>query len=158
SSSKTKAARRTGSCSAPSRTSTGNSSSSVSSETSERNDRMSNYQGEATMTKRGIQTLVVALASASLMVMATSAQADVKCRSAVVKGSASATQAMAKALQKCEQGVHDGKISGTCAADLKTQGAIQKASDKLSDSINKACADSTGEFAFGRCPNETGAD
>src|SRR5436190_8184775 len=109
------------------------------------------------MTKRGMVTLGAALATASIMLISTSAHADGKCRTALTKGSAALTQAIAKILQKCEQGVHDEKVTGPCP-DSKSAGAIQKAKDKLTATINKTCADSTGEFAFGRCPNETGAD
>lgn len=110
------------------------------------------------MTNRGMKGLGAALAAASLMMMATSAHADVKCRAAVAKASAAATQSMAKALQKCEQGVHDGKVTGPCSSDPKNMAAIDKALSSLTAAINKACTTSTGEFAFGRCPNETGAD
>ena len=109
------------------------------------------------MTKHGMKGLGAALAAASLMMMtATSAHADVKCRATVAKSSAGLTQTIAKILQKCEQSVHDGKISGPCPGS--GQAKIDGAKQKLKDAINKACATSTGEFAFGRCPNETGAD
>jgi hypothetical protein len=104
-----------------------------------------------------MKALAAAVATASFMMMATSAHADGKCRAALSKGSSALTQAIAKILQKCEQGVHDGKVTGPCP-DSKSADSIQKAKDKLTASINKACATSTGEFAFGRCPNETGAD
>ena len=114
-------------------------------------------QGGWTMTKRGIRALGAAVATASLLLMTTSAHADGKCRAALSKGSSALTQAIAKILQKCEQGVHDGKVTGPCP-DSKSADGIRRPKDKLTASINKACATSTGEFAFGRCPNETGAD
>ena len=106
------------------------------------------------MTNR-MRALGAVFAAASLM-MATSAHADVKCRAAVAKASAGLTQAIAKSLQGCEQAVHDGKITGPCSSDPKTQDKIGKAKQKLRDTIAKSCATSVGEFAFGRCPNETG--
>jgi hypothetical protein len=122
------------------------------------NDRMHNYQqGERTMTKRGMKVFGAAMATASIMVMTSSAHADIKCRSTVAKESAKLTQAIAKTLQKCEQAVHDGKLGGPCP-DVKSADKIQKAKDNLKKNLNKKCATSTGEFAFGRCPNETGSD
>ncbi len=106
------------------------------------------------MTNR-MKALGAVFAAASLM-MGTSAHADGKCRAAVSKASAALTQAIAKNLQKCEQAVHDGKLTGPCSSEPGTQAKITKAKDKLRDAIAKACATSTGEFAFGRCPNETG--
>ncbi len=107
------------------------------------------------MMNRGKKVFGVAFATAGLMALAASAHADVKCRSTVSKESAKLTQAIAKTLQKCEQTVHDGKLAGPCSTDTKTQDKIQKGKDKLKAAINKACATSTGEFSFGRCPNVT---
>jgi hypothetical protein len=97
-----------------------------------------------------------AFAAASLMASATAAHADLKCRQTVAKESAKLTQAIAKALLKCEQGVIDGKVTGPCPDTAKAAPAITKAESKLQAAVNKKCTTSTGEFAFGRCPNETG--
>ena len=110
------------------------------------------------MRQRGWHALGAAMATAgTIMLATTTARADVKCRAAVVKGSAALTQTIAKILQKCEQSVHAGKLTGPCP-DGKSATAIDGAQQKLKDAIDKVCATSTGEFAFGRCPNETGAD
>lgn len=101
------------------------------------------------------RVLGAAFAVAGLVASATAAHADIKCRQTVAKESAKATQAIAKILQKCEQSVLDGKLTGPCP-DPKGGPKIVKAKDKLKAAILKACATSTGEFAFGRCPNESG--
>jgi hypothetical protein len=111
---------------------------------------------EITMNKRATAKLLgAALAVTGLMAVATAAHADIKCRQTVAKESAKATQGIAKTLQKCSQGVLDGKVTGPCP-DTKSADSITKAKSKLQAAIVKACATSTGEFAFGRCPNETG--
>jgi hypothetical protein len=78
---------------------------------------LSSSQGEAAMTNRTMKAIgVAALATGSLMMMATSTRADVKDRSTVAKESAKLTQAIAKTLQKYEQAVHDGKLAGSVAS------------------------------------------
>lgn len=106
------------------------------------------------MNMQTMRMLGAATAALGLMATVTPAHADVKCRSTVIKESAKLTQAIAKNLQKCEQAVHDGKASGPCLDTSK----ITDAKAKLVTAVVKACATSTGEFAFGRCPNETGSD
>jgi len=96
-----------------------------------------------------------ALAVAGLVASSTAAHADVKCRQTVAKESAKLTQSIAKTLQKCEQGVLDGKVTGPCP-DTKSADSITKAESKLQAAIVKKCPTSTGEFTYGRCPNETG--
>jgi hypothetical protein len=101
------------------------------------------------------KVLGAALAAAGLVASATGAHADVKCRQTVNKESAKLTQSIAKILQKCEQKVLDGKLVGPCPdADGATK--IGDAETKFRGKIVDKCAGSTGEFAFGRCPNETG--
>jgi hypothetical protein len=101
------------------------------------------------------RVLGATLVAAGLMASATAARADVKCRQAVAKASALATQGIAKTMQKCEQLVLDGKLTGSCP-DSKAADAIAKSKSKLTAAITKVCTTSTGEFALGRCPNETG--
>jgi hypothetical protein len=108
--------------------------------------------------RRTWKALGVALGAALMIASATSARADVKCRQTVTKESSKLTQAIAKTLQKCEQSVHDGKTAGPCP-DPASATSIAGAKSKLKAAIEKKCSDSSvGEFAFGRCPNETGAD
>lgn len=102
------------------------------------------------------KVLGAALAAAALVASATAAHADLKCRETVAKESAKLTQSIAKSLQKCEQGVVDGKVTGPCPDATKAAPAITKAESKLQAAIVKKCATSTGEFTYGRCPNETG--
>lgn len=107
------------------------------------------------MNKRGtMRVLGAALAAASLLSLAGTAEADVKCRATVAKESAKLTQAIAKILQKCEQSDY-AKQTGACP-DAKSAANITKAKGKLVAAINKACTTSTGEFTFGRCPNPDG--
>ncbi len=103
------------------------------------------------------KVLGAVVAAASFAASATTVHADIKCRQTLAKESSKLTQAIAKTLQKCEQAVHDGKLTGPCSADAKTIDAITKAKGKFKDKLLGTCATSTGEFAFGRCPNETGA-
>jgi hypothetical protein len=94
-------------------------------------------------------------AAASVLVMTSTADATVKCRAAVVKESGKITQAVAKLLQKCEEGVRAGKIIGPCP-DADTGDKIAKAKAKTRAAVAKACATSTGELNFGSCPNAQG--
>ncbi len=102
------------------------------------------------------KVLGAALAAAGLVGPVTTAHADLKCRQTLAKASAKLTQAIAKTLQKCEQGVLVGKVTGPCPDTLKAAPSIAKAESKLQAAITKKCGTSTGEFTFGRCPNETG--
>jgi hypothetical protein len=66
------------------------------------------------MNKRGtIRVLGASVAAVSLLSLAGTAQADLKCRSTVAKESAKLTQAIAKILQKCEQSDY-AKQTGAC--------------------------------------------
>src|SRR5262245_8305544 len=110
---------------------------------------------ETTMNTRATTKLLgAALAVTGLLAMSTAAHADIKCRRTVAKQSAKATQGIAKIMQKCLQGVLDAG-SGSCP-DAKGADKITKTESKLTAAIVKSCATSTGEFAFGHCPNETG--
>jgi hypothetical protein len=106
-------------------------------------------------TRATTKLLGAALAVTGLLAMSTAAHADIKCRRTVAKQSAKATQGIAKIIQKCQQAVLDGKQSGPCP-DTKGAASITKTESKLTAAIEKDCATSTGEFAFGHCPNETG--
>jgi hypothetical protein len=108
------------------------------------------------MHKNGmIRMLGATVAAGVFMMTASSAEATEKCRAAVVKESAKITQAIAKSLQKCEEGVRTGKIVGSCP-DAGTAGKIAAAKTKTGAAVAKACATSTGEFNFGSCPNAQG--
>ena len=104
------------------------------------------------------KVLGAAIMAAGFVTYATTAHADLKCRQTLAKESSKLTQAIAKTLQKCEQSVHDAKLVGPCSSDQKTIDSIAKAEAKFKDKFTSACGNSTGEFAFGRCPNETGSD
>jgi hypothetical protein len=93
--------------------------------------------------------------AASVLLMASTADATVKCRAALVKESGKITQAIAKSLQKCEEGVRAGKITGPCP-DAGTASKIAGAKAKTGAAVAKACAGATGEFNFGSCPNAQG--
>ncbi len=109
------------------------------------------------MNKHAMRMLGAATAVLGLVATVAPAHADVKCRGTVAKESSKLTVTIAKILQKCEAAVQAGKASGPCP-DSGSAAKISGAKDKLKAAINKACAGSTGEFAFGRCPNETGSD
>ncbi len=110
------------------------------------------------MNKRGtLMALGAALAAATVVATTTVAHADIKCRQTVAKESQKLTAALAKILQKCEQAVHDGKLMGPCP-DANAATKIGTAKSKFKAKLLAKCATSTGEFTFGRCPNETGAD
>ena len=70
------------------------------------------------MTNRGLKAFGAAFAAAGLMMMTTSAHADVKCRSTLSKESAKLTQSIAKILQKCEQSIEDGRALNADALRL----------------------------------------
>lgn len=106
------------------------------------------------MHKNGMIRMFGALA-ASVLLMASTADATVKCRAALVKESGKITQAIAKSLQKCEEGVRAGKITGPCP-DAGTASKIAGAKAKTGAAVAKACAGATGEFNFGSCPNAQG--
>jgi len=93
--------------------------------------------------------------AASVLLMASTADATVKCRAALVKESGKITQAIAKSLQKCEEGVRAGKIPGPCP-DAGTASKIAGAKAKTGAAVAKACDGATGEFNFGSCPNAQG--
>ena len=109
------------------------------------------------MNSTGLKTLAAAVAGACLTAMlATPASAaGDKCRATVAKESAKLTQAIAKILQKCDQGVLAGKVTGPCP-DSKSATGITKAKDKLKAAINKVCTGAVGHFALGRCPAADG--
>lgn len=109
------------------------------------------------MNSTGLKTLAAALAGASLMAMLATpaAAAGDKCRATVAKESAKLTQAIAKILQKCDQGVLAGKVTGPCP-DSKSAAGITKAKDKLKAAVNKVCTGAVGHFALGRCPAADG--
>jgi hypothetical protein len=109
------------------------------------------------MSKRGTLKALGAAFAVTVIASATAAHAGIKCRVTVAKQSANVTAAIAKVLTKCEAGVHAGKIPGPCP-DTAGATKIAATKSKLKAAIQKACATSTGEFTFGRCPNETGAD
>jgi len=109
------------------------------------------------MNKHSMRMLGAATAVLGLVATVTPAHADVKCRATITKASASLTQAIAKILQSCEAGVQSGKITGPCP-DSGSAGKITAAEGKLDAALAKACTNSTGEFGYGRCPNETGSD
>src|SRR5262249_32874899 len=81
--------------------------------------------------------------------------ADLKCRSTLNKESAKLTQSIAKIIQKCEQSIADGKFGGPCP-DPKGAGKISASETKFTDTINSVCANSVGEFPFGRCRHSSG--
>ncbi len=107
------------------------------------------------MHKNGMIRTLGAVVAAGVLMMASTADATEKCRAAVVKESAKITQAIAKSLQKCEEGVRTGKIIGPCP-DAGTAGKITGAKSKTGAAVAKACGTSTGEFNFGSCPNTQG--
>lgn len=106
------------------------------------------------MHKNGRIRMFGALA-ASVLLMASTADATVKCRAALVKESAKLAQAAAKALAACEEGVRAGKVAGPCP-DAGTASKIAGAKSKVGAAVAKACAGATGEFNFGSCPNAQG--
>ncbi len=93
--------------------------------------------------------------AASVLLMTSTADATVKCRAAVIKESGKITQAVAKLLQKCEEGVRAGKIVGPCP-DAGTAGKIAGAKLKTRAAVEKACTGASGEFNFGSCPDAQG--
>jgi len=107
------------------------------------------------MHKNGMIRMLSAAVAASVLMMAATADATEKCRAAVIKESGKITQAIAKSLQKCEEGVRAGKITGPCP-DAGTASKIAGAKAKTGASVAKACGTSTGEFNFGSCPNAQG--
>jgi hypothetical protein len=107
------------------------------------------------MHKNGMIRMLAVTVAAGVFTMASSAEATEKCRAAVVKESAKITQAVAKSLQKCEEGVRTGKLTGPCP-DAGTASKIAGAKAKTGAAVAKACATSTGEFNFGSCPNAQG--
>ncbi len=84
--------------------------------------------------------LVAALfATCACLAFSGTAHADaLRCKREVVKASAKFVQAKLRTLQKCEDGVLMGKISGPCP-DVKGAAAIAKASTKLRAAIDKKC-------------------
>lgn len=107
------------------------------------------------MHTKGTFRMLGASMAVGILMMASTADATVKCRAAVVKESGKITQAIAKMLQKCEEGVRTGKVVGPCP-DAGTAAKISAAKAKTGAALGKACAGSTGEFNFGSCPNAQG--
>jgi hypothetical protein len=62
----------------------------------------------------------------------------VKCQRTIAKASSQFVQAKMKAMQKCEDAIIKGSITGPCP-DAKAAASITKASDKLAASIGKTC-------------------
>ena len=106
------------------------------------------------MNKRVSTMLGIAIASAVLVASAGPAHASLKCKQTLLKQSSKLTQAIAKILEKCDEGVQKGNVTGPCPDAAKAQPAITNAKSKLKAAIVKDCTGSTGEFPFGRCPNE----
>jgi hypothetical protein len=61
-----------------------------------------------------------------------------KCKQGVGKAAATFFETKRQSLEKCEEGVIAGKITGSCP-DAKTAAKIATAATKLSDSITKSC-------------------
>lgn len=114
-----------------------------------------------------------AVAAASLMLSASSAEATTKCTVAVAKSAQKFVAAKLKALQKCEDAVLKGAAGFTSTpparcndADNKTSLAITKAETSFVNGVKKACCgkdkicgnidDAPGVFQFGACPNVDG--
>lgn len=103
-------------------------------------------------TRGTMMTVLGAAVMVASVLLAGPAEATIKCRAAFSKETGKLTQALAKIQQQCAEGVRAGKIAGPCP-DAKSAGKIAKAKDKIAAAVAKACGTSTGEFAYGSCPD-----
>ena len=82
---------------------------------------------------------LLALGAALLLAPTPPAHADAaRCSREIAKASAKFAQAKMRVLQKCEDGLLTGKLSGTCP-DAKSSAAIAKAAGKLRSALDKKC-------------------
>lgn len=95
------------------------------------------YQERSFDRKRWSRALGTIVA-VSLLAGAAAAQNAVKCKRTIARETAKYEATRSKQLQKCEDGVLQGKITGPCP-DAETAGKITQAMAKMDDKISAAC-------------------
>lgn len=103
-------------------------------------------------TRGTMMTMLGAAVAAASLLLAGPANATIKCRATLGKETGKLTQAIAKIQQQCLEGVRAGKIAGPCP-DSGSAAKIAGAKAKIAAAVAKACGTSTGEFAYGSCPD-----